>query len=116
MPSSCGTKPGCAWSRTGPAVSMGVQLAPNSVKSLLMNPFERTKELGPDKPEVNITQETRKKDKAYKRSFSRGWFDRKAWLTSCGDANAIFCFPCILFKTSACDISWTQTGVTDQNR
>ena len=101
-------------------VSMGVQLHPNSVKSLLLNPFERrtfaeklqVKELGPDKPEVNINQETREKDKAsYKRSFSRGWFDRKAWLTR--DANAIFCFPCILFKTGACDNSWTQTGVTD---
>ena len=111
-----------ATSRAAITVSMGVQLRPNSVKSLLLSPFERrtfaeklqVKELGPDKPEVNINQETREKDKAsYKRSFSRAWFDRKAWLTSCGVANAIFCFPCILFKTGACDNSWTQTGVTD---
>ncbi|XP_030212392.1 zinc finger MYM-type protein 1 isoform X1 [Gadus morhua] len=110
-----------ATSSTATTVSLGVQLAPNSVKSLLMNPFEgrtfaeklQVKELGPDKPEVNITQQSREKDRAYKRSFSRGWFDRKSWLTSCGYANAIFCFPCILFKTTTCDSSWTQTGVTD---
>ena len=37
----------------------------------------------------------------------------QAWLTSCGFGNAIFCFPCILFKTSACDSLWTKTGLTD---
>ncbi|KAK0142686.1 Zinc finger MYM-type protein 1 [Merluccius polli] len=102
-------------------IVVGVQLAPNSVKSLQRYPFERrtlaeklhVKKLGPDKPEVQITQQAREKEKTYKRTFSRGWFDRKAWLTSCGYANAIFCFPCLLFKTSACDSSWTQTGVTD---
>jgi hypothetical protein len=87
---------------------VGIELAPNSVKSLHLYPFERrtlaeklvVKELGPDKPDVNITQQAREKEKTYKRTFSRGWFDRKAWLTSCGYANAIFCFPCLLFKTS----------------
>ena len=63
-------------------VSLRVQLAPISVKSLLMNPFERrifaeklqVKELGAEKPEVNVTQQAREKDRAYKRSFSRVWF------------------------------------------
>ncbi|KAG1924938.1 zinc finger MYM-type protein [Pimephales promelas] len=100
---------------------VGIDLAPNAVKSLQLYPFERrtlaeklvVKELGPDKPDVNISQQAREKEKTYKRTFSRGWFDRKSWLTSCGYTNALFCFPCLLFKTSACDSSWTQTGVTD---
>ena len=32
------------------------------------------KELGAEKPEVNVTQQAREKDRAYKRSFSRVWF------------------------------------------
>ena len=63
---------------TATSVSLWVQLAPNSVKSLLMNPFERrtfaVKELGAEKPEVNVTQQAREKDRAYNRSFSRVWF------------------------------------------
>ena len=42
-----------------------------------MNPFERrtfaeklqVKELGAEKPEVNISQQAREKDRAYRRSF-----------------------------------------------
>ncbi len=63
----------------------GLQLPPDSVRSLLLNPFERrtlaeklqVKELRPDKPELNITQQAREKDKSYEWSFSRSWFDRK---------------------------------------
>lgn len=101
--------------------STGVELPPNSVRHLQQYPFERrtfaekllVKQLGPDKPEVKISQPAKEKEKTYTRSFNRGWFDRKAWLTGCGYANAVFCFPCLVFKTSACDSSWTQTGVTD---
>ena len=47
-----------------------------------MNPFGRgtfagklqVKELRAEKPEVNITQQAREKDRAYKRRFSRVWF------------------------------------------
>lgn len=101
--------------------SVHEQLPPNSVKSLLMYPFARrtteekllVKELGPDKPEINISQQTKEKDKLYKRSFCRSWFNRKTWLTGCGEANALFCFPCILFKSDKCDSTWTKTGLTD---
>lgn len=101
--------------------STGVQLPPNSVRHLQRYPLERrtfaekllVKQLGPDKPEVKISQPAKEKEKTYTRSFNRGWFDRKARLTGCGYANAVFCFPCLVFKTSACDSSWTQTGVTD---
>ena len=43
----------------------------------------------------------------------RTGFDRKAWLTGCGSKNALFCFPCLLFKLSSSDSAWTETGVTD---
>ena len=64
---------------SGTNVVVGVQLAPNSVKSLHLYPFERrtlaekliVKELGPDKPEVQITQQAREKEKTYKRTFSQ---------------------------------------------
>jgi hypothetical protein len=56
----------------------GLQLPKNSVKSLLLNPFERrtlgeklcVKELGPEKPGLNLTQQTQEKGKTYQRSFS----------------------------------------------
>ena len=67
----------------------GLQLPINSVKSLLLNPFERrtlgeklcVKELGPEKPGLNLTQQTQEKGKTYQRSFSLNWYDRKVWLT-----------------------------------
>ena len=67
----------------------GLQLPINSVKSLLLNPFERRtlterlciNELGPEKPGLHLTQQTHEKDKVYQRSFSLNWYDRKAWLT-----------------------------------
>ena len=94
---------------SGTDAAWGVLLAPNSVKSLHMYPFEKrtlaeqlsVKELGPDRPEVNFTQQAVEKERTYKRSFSRDWFYRKSWLSSCGHANAVFCFPCLLFRTSA---------------
>lgn len=93
------------------------QLPPNSVRSLLIYPFTRrpmeekilVKELGPDKPDLVINQQTKEKSKVYNRSFCRSWFERKSWLT----ANALFCFPCILFKSQKCDSTWTQSGQTD---
>ncbi|XP_041842179.1 uncharacterized protein LOC121640469 [Melanotaenia boesemani] len=96
-------------------------LPPNSVRSLQMYPFARrtmeekvqVKELGPDKPDLVISQQTKEKSKVYKRSFCRSWFERKSWLTGCGVANALFCFPCLLFKSDKCDLTWTQSGQTD---
>ncbi|RXN39597.1 zinc finger MYM-type 1-like protein [Labeo rohita] len=73
----------------------------------------RVKELGPDKPDLIINQQTKEKNKVYNRSFCRSWFERKSWLTGCGIANALFCFPCILFKSEKCDSTWTQSGQTD---
>ena len=63
---------------SGTNVVVGVQLAPNSVKSLHLYPFERrtlaekliVKELGPDKPEVQITQQAQEKEKTYREPFA----------------------------------------------
>lgn len=73
----------------------------------------RVKELGPDKPNLVMSQQSKEKNKSYNRSFCRSWFERKSWLTGCGEANALFCFPCILFKSDKCDSTWTETGQTD---
>ncbi|XP_042073593.1 zinc finger MYM-type protein 1-like [Haplochromis burtoni] len=102
-------------------LTVEAQPPPNSVRSLLTYPFARrtmaeklqVKELGPDKPEIQLTQATKEKSKAYNRTFCRSWFQRKSWLTGCGTANALFCFPCILFKSDKCDLTWTQSGQTD---
>uniref|UniRef100_A0A1A8BMB8 Si:ch211-240b21.2 n=2 Tax=Nothobranchius kadleci TaxID=1051664 RepID=A0A1A8BMB8_NOTKA len=96
-------------------------LPPNSVRSLLDYPFKRrtmeekilVKELGPHRPEINLQQRSTEKVKAYNRTFCRTWFQRKSWLTSCAITNALFCFPCILFQSGKCDLTWTQSGQTD---
>ncbi|XP_070404474.1 zinc finger MYM-type protein 5-like isoform X1 [Nothobranchius furzeri] len=71
------------------------------------------KELGPDQPEVKISQQDKEKGKLYTRGFSRNWYTRKAWLAGCNHANALFCFLCLLFKTTGTDKAWIVSGVTD---
>ena len=91
----------------------------NSVKSLIQDPFERrtladklrVKELGPEQPDLTIRQQASEKGKRYMRGFSRSWYNRKAWLAGCGHANALFCFLCLLFKTTGTDPARTVTGV-----
>ncbi|KAL3058069.1 hypothetical protein OYC64_010285 [Pagothenia borchgrevinki] len=94
---------------------------PNSVKSLIQEPFERrsladrlqVKELGPDQTDIVIKQQDSEKGKPYVRGLSRSWYTRKAWLAECSHANALFCFPCLVFKTTGTDAAWTTTGVRD---
>ncbi|TNN24979.1 hypothetical protein EYF80_064894 [Liparis tanakae] len=85
------------------------RLNPNLIKSLLQDPFQRrtlaeklqVKQLGPDQPpELNIKQQTGVKGKQHMRSFCKDWYTRKAWLAGCSHANAVFCFPCVLFKST----------------
>lgn len=93
----------------------------NSVRSLQENPFlQRThqeqlkvKELGPDHPDIKIQQETKERGRVYTRSFSSSWFSSKSWLTACKEANALFCFPCLLYKAHGADPKWTTKGITD---
>nr|XP_054598746.1 zinc finger MYM-type protein 1-like [Nothobranchius furzeri] len=99
----------------------GSQQPLNSVRSLLQYPFERrtmvekrnVKELGPDQPDVKISQQDKEMGKLYTRGFSRNWYTRKAWLAGCNHANALFCFPFLLFKTAGTDKAWIESGVTD---
>ncbi len=71
------------------------------------------KELGPDQSNIIINQQSKDRGRQYTRSFSRTWVSNKAWLTACSDANALFCFPCLLFQTSGSDPAWINTGMTD---
>ncbi|KAM4567259.1 zinc finger MYM-type protein 1-like isoform 2-T3 [Odontesthes bonariensis] len=95
--------------------------SPNAVRSLLQDPFEkrtlmeklRVKELGPDQPDLAIKQPASERGKQYVRGFSRNWYTRKAWLAGCSHANAVFCFPCMLYKTNGTERAWTVTGVRD---
>ena len=68
------------------------------------------KELGPDQTDIVIKQQDSEKGKPYVRGLSRSWYTRQAWLAECSHANALFCFPCLVFKT---DAAWTTTGVRD---
>ncbi|KAM7370258.1 hypothetical protein PAMP_011526 [Pampus punctatissimus] len=68
------------------------------------------KELGPNKPDLIISEQTKEKNKAYNRSFCRSWFMRKSWLTGCGIANALFCFPCILLKSDKFNVDTVRTN------
>lgn len=97
----------------------------NSVASFREIPFNRrsnqdklaAKELGPPRPNLKIKQVTTKGEKLYNRGFSRGWYERKTWLAGCEVANALFCYPCILFHPdgSGTDAAWKTTGVADMH-
>ena len=91
----------------------------NSVKSLKTTPFERrtlqeklrVKELGPDRQNVLIRQQSEDRRRRYTRCFSRSWYEKTSWLTGCSEAVALFCFPCLLFQTKGTDQAWIQTGM-----
>ncbi|KAL2086792.1 hypothetical protein ACEWY4_017851 [Coilia grayii] len=99
-------------------------IAMNSIEFLSKNLFERLslgdklaiKQLGPDKPDIQIAQPTKDRGKTYIRTFSRGWYEKKKWLCGCFKRNTVFCFPCLLFRSSVCtgqgDV-WSTTGVCD---
>lgn len=96
----------------------------SSIVSLKEIPFSRrtiqdklaTKQLGP--PRLNIQQISTKGGKSYTRGFSKNWYKRKTWLAGCDVANAVFCYPCLLFHPeggTADSTAWTVTGVTDMH-
>lgn len=93
----------------------------NTVKSLIALPFERrtyqekvnVKERGPDQLNITIIQQSKDRGKQYTCSFFQTWFSSKAWLTACSEANALFCFPCLLFQMSGSDPAWIKTGICD---
>ena len=74
-------------------MASGVAPVINSVKFLKKKTFERLKleekiaikQLGPDRPDINIIQPMVRKEK---------------WLCGCSKKNTVFCFPCLLFGAS----------------
>ncbi|XP_010864295.2 zinc finger MYM-type protein 1-like [Esox lucius] len=97
---------------------------PNSVDSLLKTQFERLtlrqkldiKQMGPDKPDIWIQQTSKDRGKKYTRNFSSAWYERKSWLCGCPIRNSVFCFPCLLFRSSVSGQAatlWTETGMSD---
>ena len=98
----------------------------NSILSLKETPFGRrnnedklaTIQLGPPRPNITIKQVATKKGKSYTRGFSKNWYQRKSWLAGCEVANAVFCYPCLLFHPEGSmtdSTAWTTTGVKDMH-
>ncbi|XP_073450943.1 zinc finger MYM-type protein 1-like isoform X1 [Aquarana catesbeiana] len=98
-----------------------LEMKENSVLSLQKRPFtrrsdeekKRIKELGPDRPNLNIQQQTTDRGRAYTRSFSNTTYQTRTWLTGCEASHAFFCFPCLLIQSPGTDTVWTTTGVCD---
>ena len=98
----------------------------NSILSLKETPFGRrnnedklaTIQLGPPRPNITIKQVATKKGKSYTRGFLKNWYQRKSWLAGCEVANAVFCYPCLLFHPEGSmtdSTAWTTTGVKDMH-
>lgn len=93
----------------------------NSVVSLQKHPFtrrslpekKRIKELGPDRPDLQLQQQAGDRGRAYTRGFSRSCYDKRSWLAGCGVSNSFYCFPCLLFQSVGTETLWTTTGVRD---
>ncbi|CAL9695954.1 unnamed protein product [Knipowitschia caucasica] len=93
----------------------------NSVVSLQLNPFtrrsleekKRIKELGPEKPGLQIQQQASDRGRSYTRGFSGLCYAKHSWLAGCEVSNALFCFPCLLFQSVGTEVLWTTTGVRD---
>ena len=109
---------------SGEFLSMASSIEPvlNSVEFLLENSFERLdlgtklaiKNLGPHTPDIDIVQTTMAKGRTSNRTFSRAWYEKKAWLSGCSKRNKMFCFPCLLFRSpGGVGDMWSTVGVYD---
>ena len=95
--------------------------AENSVFSLQEHPFtrrpleekKRIKELGPDRPDLNIHQQASDRGRAYNWGFNHSCYDKRSWLAGCAISKAFYCFPCLLFQSVGTEALWTTTGVQD---
>ncbi|KAI2667610.1 Zinc finger MYM-type protein 1 [Labeo rohita] len=93
----------------------------NSVLSLQRYPFtrrldeekKRIKELGPDRPYLQIHQQSSDRGRAYTRGFSSTYYGKRTWLAGCDVSHAFYCFPCLLFQSPGTETLWTTTGVRD---
>ncbi|KAI7797202.1 hypothetical protein IRJ41_020220, partial [Triplophysa rosa] len=93
----------------------------NSVLSLKEYPFQRRsdeekkriKELGPDRPNLQIQQQSSDRGRSYTRCFSGTSYGKRSWLAGCDVSHAFYCFPCLLFQSLGTETLWTTTGVCD---
>lgn len=92
--------------------------AMNAISSLLRQPFSvyslddklKIKSLGRPLPDLKIVQKQNVKSKEIVRKFSRGTYSKNDWICGCGEKNAFFCFPCVLFGSEE---AWCKHGVAD---
>ena len=61
-------------------------------------------------PVISLEQKSASRGKPYTRHFDIGLYQKFEWLCGCNEANALFCFPCMLFGG---DLAWTKSGVTN---
>lgn len=64
-------------------------------------------------PDMVIEIKGRSRGKDYLRKFNRDIYSRNTWICGCKVKNSFFCFPCILFGGSNCDVKWIKSGVND---
>lgn len=91
----------------------------NTVQELLRNPFKsrsyaeklQIKQLGPDRPDLELKQTVSKgKGKTAERKFNNEWYKKKQWLIGCRESNSLFCFCCLLYGG---DETWSKKGMRD---
>jgi hypothetical protein len=96
----------------------------NSVNSLLEKPYYtlsleekiEIKRLGGPVPKLEINQQVKSKSRGTSvQHFNVETYTKHGWLCGCSIRNLLFCFPCLLFSTSAKtkERAWTKKGVTD---
>lgn len=77
---------------------------------LTLNEKTEIKARGRPTPVLSIQQNSTSRNKEYTRQFNISVYQKCEWLCGCDEANALFCFPCLLFGG---DSAWTKSGVTD---
>ena len=68
------------------------------------------KEAGRPTPDIFIQKKSNCRKKMYNRTFNRFLCDKTSWLCGCDAANALLCYPCLLFGGNT---TWTRNGVRD---
>src|SRR4029434_7078897 len=74
---------------------------------------KRLKDMGPERPDLKMQQQSIDRGRTYTRSFSSSLYANRSWLAGCSLSNAFFCFPCLLFQSPGTETIWTATGMRD---
>ncbi|XP_016394516.1 uncharacterized protein LOC107728744 [Sinocyclocheilus rhinocerous] len=79
-----------------------------------MKKKKRIKELGPDRPYLQIHQQSSDRGRAYTRGFSSTSYGKRSWLAGCDVSHAFYCFPCLLFQSPGTKRCGQQQGIAEQ--